>query len=161
MCILYLILTAFWMKCGDDCYAPKLGMDVQIVDAGFTKHDSNPAHESPFAKIWKILTVGYDSKKMLQVLLHSQSKYDVNGDSIEPMDILTIVPACSLKYSGVRTGYGTVNYTLLSPKDMIKRWNISNDSTLNSDLNVTVSRQVINGKMQKPKPPATTKMSKK
>ena len=94
------ILTAFWMKSGDECYAPKLGMEVQLVDAGFTKHDSNPAHESPFAKIWKILTIGYDSKKMLQVLLHSQSKYDLNGDSIEPIDILTIAPACSLKYSG-------------------------------------------------------------
>ena len=44
---------------------------------------------------------------------------------------------------------------------MIKRWNISDDSALNSDLNVTVSREVINGKMKKPKPPATTKMSKK
>ena len=150
--IVHFNVIAFWFKApGDDIYAPKVGMDVTIVDSGFTKHDSNPAHESPFAKSWKLLTLGYDSKKMLHVLLHTQSKYDSTGEAIEPMDILVEAPACSLKYSNVHSGYGTVNYTLLSPTDMCKRWKINVDSGSKTDLNVSVSHEVKNGKLQKPK----------
>lgn len=152
MSIVHFNVIAFWFKApGDEVFAPKLGMDVMIVDSGFTKHDSNPAHESPFAKPWKILTLGYDSKEMLQVLLHTQSKYDSTGEAIEPMDILVEAPACSLKYSNVHSGYGTVNYTLLSPKDMCTRWKINVDSASSSDLNVSVSHELKNGKLQKEK----------
>ena len=47
MSIVHFNVIAFWFKApGDEIYAPKLGMDVTIVDSGFTKHDSNPAFVS-------------------------------------------------------------------------------------------------------------------
>ena len=149
-----MLFIAFWFNApGDKQYAPKVGMTVTIVDTGFTKHDKNPSHESPFNKEWKLVQWVLNDDNIWDTLLHSQSKYSRAGNIIEPMDVLTTSIVCALKYSTHSRSYGTVQYQLLSPTEMNKRWEINgNDSKDGASLKVSVSHIVSGGKVKlKPK----------
>lgn len=121
-------------------------MKVNIVDAGFTKHDKNPSHVSAFTKEWTLLTWGCDDLGMLKVIASTQSSYSNKGTAIEPMDICTIVPVCALKHSRHSAGYGAVHLNLQSPLIMCQNWEFNPPNKADDALNVTVSHELGNKK---------------
>ena len=124
-------------------------MEVTIEDRGFIKHDINPSHEGCFSKQWQLGTWGCDDIGMLTALIYSQSRYDSNGEPIDPMTVVTKCPVAALKYHTHRSKFSNIDWNLLSPSDMLKIWKIKESAlTKENSLKVTVSHEVVNGKVK-------------
>ena len=134
---------AFVFKTATKDYAPKVGMTVFIIDSGFTKHDANPSHFGVYFKPWTLATWGRTENGILQALLLGKARFDIDGYSINPMDVATMVPVCALKYDSHKSSYGTVDYNLLSPAEMLKRWKIKPQAQVGNDgMDVNVEKKL-------------------
>lgn len=139
-----LCCIAFWFNHDNETYAPKVGMQVNLIDSGFTKHDLNPPHESPFNESWTLIQWVKNDIEMWQGMMITKSSYSTTGDVIEPLDVACWAPICSLKYVSHKSGYGHVDYELLKPLTMLERWEWSppKHAHQESNLQVTVSRPI-------------------
>ncbi|MGB1097014.1 MAG: hypothetical protein ACPG2Y_00270 [Acholeplasmataceae bacterium] len=136
---------AFVFLHGEESIAPKAGTSVEIHPVGFTKHDKNPKNNSPFKKVWTLLTWYLHDDGMWYAFLAGKSSRDMNNDPIDPIDICCIVPVPALRYQGHKSKFTNIELALISPVSMKQIWSMDDDTEAiksESEINVTVENNV-------------------
>lgn len=119
MFVCVILLTAFVFNVNKhSTKAPKLGMDVNIVDRGFVKHDKDEGDlVNIFKRDWKLVTWFADDDGVWQAIVYDKA-YSWSLGNVPTLYILVKVPVAALKYKYHHTGFGRVSYVLKSPQSM-------------------------------------------
>ena len=118
--MIFVLYVAFHFN-HDNGIAPKVGMEVQIIDLGFKKNSNNPSFVDIYNMSWFLVTWWTNQNGLWNALLCGKSRINSVGEPID-MDVAIIVPVCALKYISCSSGYGNVHYKLLAPDNMLKLW---------------------------------------